>query len=101
MSVTGLDAVDALDLAEKVIVIAHRLTVIGERRSGEVTVLAWKPLLDRASEQGLIARRCQLPVIGQARGVEINRSAHSECVGLLRHHVSELALATADSLGDN
>ena len=67
--VAGLDAVDAFDLAEQVIVVADRLAVIDEGRRREIVVVAREALLDGAAEQRLVARRGDLLVVGQAGGI--------------------------------
>ena len=73
--VAGLDAVDAFDVAEQVIVVADRLAVIVERRGREVAIVARETILDGAAKRRLIARGGDLIVIGQAGGVAIDRPA--------------------------
>src|SRR5580700_11919885 len=74
--VTGLYSVDAANHPQEVIVISHRAAVIDKLLGGEIFVVAGKPFLDRASEQRLVARRCNLCVVRQSGGVDIGRVAH-------------------------
>ena len=64
VDVAGLDAVDAFDLAEQMIVIAHRLAAEIERARREVAVVGREALEDGAAEQRLIARGGELLVVG-------------------------------------
>ena len=73
--VTGLDAVDAFDIAEQAVVVADRLAAIIEHAGREVTVVAREAILDRAAERRLIARGGDLFIVGQAVGVAIDRLA--------------------------
>ena len=101
LGVTRFDAVHTFDVAQQLIVIAHRLAVIREGGRRKVPIITWKALLYGATEQRLISRGRDLLVIGQARRVAINRATHADRMGLEGHHVSEFALAAADRFGDD
>ena len=62
--------------------------------------VARKALLERTRENGQVARRGDLLVVGQPRGVAIDRARHAERVGLARHHLGERVFVAADRLGD-
>ncbi len=76
--VAGLDAVDAVDAAEQVIVVADHLAVVVELVRREIVEVFGKALLQRAAEHGQVARGGDLLVVGQARGVAIDRARHAE-----------------------
>ena len=99
--VTGLDAVHAFDAADQVIVIADRLAMIVERCRGEVAIVARKAVLDGAAQRRLIARRRDLFVVGQARGIAIGRPAHAERARLAGHHLGEIVFIAADGFRDH
>src|SRR5437660_3437841 len=82
--IAGLDAVDALDITEQVIVIADRLSVIGKCLSREVAIVARKAVLNGAAQCRLVSRGRHLRVVRQTGGVAIGRAAHAECAGLAR-----------------
>ena len=63
--VSGLDAVNAGDRAQEMVVIAHRRAVIDESGRREIPVVARKAIRDRAPEQRQIARGGQLIVVRQ------------------------------------
>ena len=98
---TGLDAVDALDAAEQLVVIADRLAAIVEAVGREVPVVAREAVLDGAAERGLIARRGDLLGIGQAVRVAIGRAVHAERARLARHQLGELVDVAGDRFGDH
>src|SRR5262249_58789735 len=63
VDIAGLDAVDALDLSEQMVVVGDRLATEGERADREIFVIAREAFLDGAPERGLIARRGDLIVV--------------------------------------
>ena len=99
--VAGLDPVDAFDAAEQLVVIAHRVAAIGEARRREIAVVARKAILDGAAERGLIARGGELVLVGQARGVVVDRARHAERARLARHHAGEGLFIAADRFRDH
>ncbi len=99
--VAGLDAVDAFDLAEQMIVIADRLAVVIEGHGREIAIVARKALLDGAAEDRLVARARHLFVIGQAGGVAIGGPAHAECARLPRHQLGETVFISCDGFRDD
>ncbi|MHC2405926.1 hypothetical protein ACVMGC_010470 [Bradyrhizobium barranii subsp. barranii] len=99
--VAGLDAVDALDAAEQVVMVADRLSAPIERRGREITVVAREALLDGAAERGLVARGRDLLVVGKAVGVAVDRLGHAERARLARHHRGEVVLVAGDRFRDH
>ena len=96
--VAGFDAVDAFHPTEQMIVVADRLAGKFEGLGREIAEIARKSLLDRAPEKGQIAGRGYLPVVGQARSVDVCRVRHAERMGLARHHLREVFFIAADRL---
>lgn len=99
--IAGLDAVDAFDIAEQAIVVADRLAAIVKHRRCEIAVVARVAILDRAAERGLIARRGQLFVVGQAGGVAIGGLAHAERARLSRHQLGEFVFVAGNRFRDH
>ena len=97
--VAGLDAVDALDVSEQAIVVAHLRAFIFEARRREILIVEGKAMLDGAPEQRLVARGGDLFDCRQPRRVDIGRFAQAERARLARHHQGELLLAAAQRLG--
>jgi hypothetical protein len=64
--VPGLDAIDATDNTEQMIVVAHRRAVIDELLRREIFIVVRKTLLDCAPEQRLVLCGGDLIVIRQA-----------------------------------
>ena len=92
---TGFDAVHSIDCAEQMVVIAHRFAVIDKRFCGEISVVAWKPLLDGASKNGLIARGRNLVVVRQTRGIHVDCVCHAKRMRFLRHQLGKALLIPA------
>ena len=101
VDVAGLDAVDALDLSEQVIVVGDRLATEGESADREIFVIAREAFLDGAAERGLVARGGDLVVVGQAGGVLVDGVIHAERLRLARHQPGEIVLAARDRLRDH
>ncbi len=98
VDVAGLDAVDALDLSEQVIVVGDRLATEGERADREIFVIAREAFLDGAAERGLVARGGDLVVVGQAGGVLVDGVIHAERLRPARHQPGEIVLTARDRL---
>ena len=73
--VAGLDAVDALDPAEQVVVAAHQPAAEAELALGEIVEVMRKARPQRHAEHRHVARGRALVRIGQARGVAEHRAA--------------------------
>ena len=101
VDIAGLDAVDALDLSEQMVVVGDRLTPEGERADREIFVIAREAFLDGAPERGLIACRGDLVVVGQAGGVLVDGVLHAQRLRLARHQFGEVILIARDRLGDH
>src|SRR5262249_47438058 len=101
LRVARLDPIDTIDTAEQPILIAHRQLMIGEILRAEITVVAWKPLLDRSPELGLIAGGGDLFVVRQTGCVSVARTAHAEGSRLVRHSLRKVMLVATDRFGNN
>ena len=77
------------------------LAAVDEGRGREVAVVAREAILDRAAEGGLVARGGDLLVVGQARGVAIDRLGHAERARLARHQPGELVFVAGDGFCDH
>src|ERR1051326_6199980 len=76
--VAGLDAVDALDVAEQLVVIADGMTAINKNVGREVPVVAREAILYGAAKRRLIARSGDLGTIGTPRRVPVHRTRHAK-----------------------
>ena len=72
----------------------------GEGAGLEIFVVARKPVLDRAGEDGQVARRGDLVRIGQARGIGVVGPGHAQGLRLAGHHLGEFRLGASDVLAD-
>ena len=66
-----------------------------EAGGGEEAVILRKMVVDRAAEQGLIARRGDLRIIGQTRSIFINGILHAETARLGGHQFAESIFVAA------
>ncbi len=93
--IAGLHAVDAGHAPEQVVVVAHRPPVPDEAADREEMEILRETVLQGAGEDGLVARRGDLPVVGQAGGVVVVGVHHAERARLGRHHPAEGGFAAA------
>src|SRR5262249_10468894 len=98
---TGLDAVDAIDAAEQIVVVADRFAAKNERTSLEIFVIGWEPLLDGTSQDRLVSRGGNLVAVGQAGRVLVDRIGHAQRLRLPRHQLGELFLGPGKRLRDD
>ena len=96
VDVTGLDAVDAVDRAEQMVMVADRIAAIVERARGEIAIVIRKAILDRPAKRRLIARGGDLLVVGQAGGVAVDRLRHTERACFRGHHFGKARLVAAE-----
>jgi len=101
VDIAGLHAVDAVDAAEQVIVIAHHLAVERESPGGEIVIVFRKAFLDGAAKQSLIARGGDLLILGQAGRVAIGCVLHTDCVRLGGHQPGEFWFIAGQGFGDD
>ena len=99
MDVAGLDAVDAGNAAEQMIVVAHLLAAELESPRGEVAVILWKAVVDGSPDDGLVARGGDLLVVGQAGGVVIGGVRHAERARLGGHQPGEIGFISGKGFG--
>ena len=99
--VAGLDAIDPFNPPEQTIVVADPLAAEAERAGREILVVAREALLDRASEDRLVAGRGDLLVVRQAGRVLVYSAAHAERSRLLRHQIGEVLLVAGNRFGDH
>src|SRR4029079_3825118 len=74
MDIARFDAVDPLDAAEQVVVVADSLAPEIEGSRGKIFVMPREALLNRATKNGLIARRGHLVVLRHAPCVAVHWS---------------------------
>ena len=86
----GLDSVDAGDAAEQMVVVAHAVAVPHEMADREEVEVLRETILQRAGEDGLVARGGELAVVRQARGVVVIRVHHAKGFGLGGHHPARI-----------
>jgi hypothetical protein len=57
LRITGLDSVDTPHLSEQGVVIVHLSPFVAKARSCKILIVAGKPVLNRTTQNGLVARR--------------------------------------------
>ena len=67
VGVAGLDAVDAFDISEQVVVVADLGPAVLKGRRREISIIERELVLNSAAQDGLVARRRDLVVGRQAR----------------------------------
>ena len=99
--VAGLDPVHPLDVTEQMVVAVDRTAAEDKGFGREVTIITREAILDGTAERRLIARGSDLRVVGQPRGIVIDRSRHAERARLARHHPGEIVFAAAEGFGNH
>ena len=85
VGVAGLDAVDAVDLAEQMVVIADDFAGVVEFVRREIMEILREFFLHGLRQDREVMRRGELLGVGQAGSVAVKRARHAEFVGLLGH----------------
>ncbi len=101
VGVAGLDAVDAFDISEQVVVVADLGPAVLKGRRREISIIEREPVLNGAAQDGLVARRGDLVVGRQARGVDVGGAGHAQHSRFQGHELGEFFLRSADRLGDH
>ena len=101
VDIAGLDAVDTVDTAEQVIVVTHHFAAKREGPGRKIAVVFGKAILDRAAEKGHVARRGDLLVVGQSRGVAVDGVHHAELTGLGGHQLGKFCFVAGERFGND
>jgi hypothetical protein len=82
-------------------VIVHLDSLIGKAGSRKILVVAGKPMLNDATQKGLVAGSRYLLFSGQSRGIDVGRARHAQRSSFQGHKLGEFLFAAADGFSDN